>query len=99
METEKATKEESKAGSMLQRPRNIAKRYNQPRTGDQQKRKRNGGARSGREGGGGGSVKPSVRIKDFRARYWSYLFENFHRAVDEIYSVCETDESEIECQV
>ena len=43
--------------------------------------------------------KTSVKITDLRARYWSYLFENFHRAVDEIYCVCETDESAIECQV
>ncbi len=43
--------------------------------------------------------KTTVRITDLRARYWSYLFENFHRAVDEIYCVCETDESTIECQV
>lgn len=37
--------------------------------------------------------------KNIRARYWSYLFDNFHRAVDEIYSTCEHDESIIECKV
>ena len=37
--------------------------------------------------------------KNIRARYWSYLFDNFHRAVDEIYSTCEHDESIIECEV
>ena len=37
--------------------------------------------------------------KNLRARYWSYLFDNFHRAVDEIYSTCENDESIIECKV
>ena len=37
--------------------------------------------------------------KNLRARYWSYLFDNFHRAVDEIYATCDHDESIIECQV
>ena len=37
--------------------------------------------------------------KNIRARYWSYLFDNFHRAVDEIYNTCEHDESIIECEV
>lgn len=36
--------------------------------------------------------------KSLRARYWSYLFDNFHRAVDEIYGTCENDESIIECK-
>ncbi len=36
---------------------------------------------------------------DLRARYWSYLFDNLHRAVDEIYCTCEADESVVECQV
>lgn len=34
-----------------------------------------------------------------RAHYWSYLFDNFHRAVDQIYWTCEMDESELECEV
>lgn len=34
--------------------------------------------------------------KDLRARYWTFLFENLHRAVDEIYQTCEMDESIIE---
>eukprot|EP00794_Sanderia_malayensis_P010037 gene10037-11063_t len=33
-----------------------------------------------------------------RARYWSYLFENLQRAVDEIYETCDNDESIVECQ-
>jgi len=37
--------------------------------------------------------------KDLRARYWAYLFENLHRAVDEIYLTCEADESVVECKV
>ncbi|XP_046858949.1 S phase cyclin A-associated protein in the endoplasmic reticulum-like isoform X2 [Xenia sp. Carnegie-2017] len=35
---------------------------------------------------------------DLRARYWSYLFDNLKRAVDEIYTTCESDESVMECQ-
>lgn len=41
---------------------------------------------------------PGSRV-DLRARYWCYLFDNLHRAVDEIYITCEADESAIECQV
>jgi hypothetical protein len=35
---------------------------------------------------------------DIRVRYWSYLFDNFKRAIDEIYHTCESDESISECQ-
>lgn len=37
--------------------------------------------------------------KDLHARYWSFLFENLRRAVDEIYQTCETDDSVLECKV
>lgn len=36
---------------------------------------------------------------DFKARYWTFLFENLRRAVDEIYETCETDNSIAECKV
>ena len=39
------------------------------------------------------------RGTNFRARYWLHLFDNLYRAVDEIYSACEAEESVIECQV
>eukprot|EP00111_Clytia_hemisphaerica_P019304 TCONS_00056982-protein len=44
------------------------------------------------------SVTSFQTQKNLRARYWSYLFDNFHRAVDEIYTTCEHDESTIECK-
>lgn len=40
----------------------------------------------------------SGKKNDLRARYWSYLFDNLKRAVDEIYGTCEADESIVECQ-
>ena len=43
--------------------------------------------------------KPAGKKADLRARYWCYLFDNLHRAVDEIYCTCEVDESILECQV
>ena len=45
------------------------------------------------------SVTSFQSQKNLRARYWSYLFDNLHRAVDEIYTTCENDESLIECKV
>ncbi|XP_037082279.1 LOW QUALITY PROTEIN: S phase cyclin A-associated protein in the endoplasmic reticulum-like [Pollicipes pollicipes] len=36
--------------------------------------------------------------KGLHARYWSFLFENLRRAVDEIYQTCETDDSVLECK-
>lgn len=50
-------------------------------------------ALGGKEGG------RSANKSDVHARYWSYLFENLFRAVDEIYKTCEVDGSVIECQV
>lgn len=45
------------------------------------------------------SQSSTGKKSDLRARYWSYLFDNLKRAVDEIYSTCETDESTVECEV
>ena len=44
------------------------------------------------------SLKSPSRL-DLHARYWAYLFDNLHRAVDEIYKTCEVDNSIVECQV
>ena len=43
-------------------------------------------------------TRPATKA-DVHARYWSYLFGNLFRAVDEIYRTCEVDGSVIECQV
>ena len=51
-----------------------------------------GAARKLREGS-------PAKKPDLHCRYWSYLFDNLHRAVDEIYCTCEEDESVIECEV
>ena len=44
-------------------------------------------------------AKKAGKSLDLQARYWSYLFDNLHRAVDEIYCTCEADESILECEV
>ena len=41
----------------------------------------------------------SNKKDSLRARYWSYLFDNLQRAVDEIYKTCDNDESTVECEV
>lgn len=93
---------EKKACGTSELSKNNARRRIQFRNADKPKPRNKG------RGGGGSdlpiqdsdsSYKTKLRMRDFRARYWSYLFENFHRAVDEIYCVCETDESKLECQV
>lgn len=43
--------------------------------------------------------QPLVEKGNLQARYWSYLFDNLHRAVEELYTTCETNESVVECQV
>lgn len=35
---------------------------------------------------------------DSRARFWGMLIDNLKRSVDELYSACETDASEVECR-
>lgn len=41
----------------------------------------------------------NVKKSDIRSRYWTYLFDNLKRAVDEIYQTCENDNSVSECKV
>lgn len=41
---------------------------------------------------------PTSKFVDLKARYWSYLFDNLNRSIDEIYTTCEADENGIECE-
>ena len=56
-------------------------------------------SRSALGGKKGRTPASAVNRADVHARYWSYLFDNLFRAVDEIYRTCEMDGSVIECQV
>ena len=40
----------------------------------------------------------AVPAVDLKSRWWAYLFENLNRAVDELYTTCEVDESAVECE-
>ncbi|XP_065573461.1 S phase cyclin A-associated protein in the endoplasmic reticulum-like isoform X2 [Artemia franciscana] len=40
----------------------------------------------------------SCKKDDLQTKYWSLLFENLRRSVDEIYSVCESGECVVECK-
>ncbi|RDD45092.1 S phase cyclin A-associated protein in the endoplasmic reticulum [Trichoplax sp. H2] len=44
------------------------------------------------------SLQSIISRHNLKARYWSYLFDNLNRAVDEIYCVCENDENINGCQ-
>lgn len=91
---------DQKTNGTSQKPKNNARRRIQFKNADKSRKKnseRGNDPPTKKESDS--SSKTKLKIRDFRARYWSYLFENFHRAVDEIYCVCEADESKIECQV
>lgn len=51
------------------------------------------------DSGSDSSLKNIISRHNLKARYWSYLFDNLNRAVDEIYCVCENDENINGCQV
>ncbi len=38
------------------------------------------------------------RHRDDRARYWGHMLDTLKRTIDEIYTACEEDESEVECR-
>ncbi|CAF4445502.1 unnamed protein product, partial [Adineta steineri] len=35
---------------------------------------------------------------DFRSRYWTFLFDNLKRSIEQIYQTCEADQDPIQCQ-
>ncbi|VDP05471.1 unnamed protein product [Soboliphyme baturini] len=39
-----------------------------------------------------------ISVDDFKAQYWSYLFDNLRRTVDAIYEICQVDGSLIACK-
>ncbi|CAL8068491.1 unnamed protein product [Calicophoron daubneyi] len=43
-------------------------------------------------------TRPRLAEGEYRARYWGQMLDTLRRTIDEIYSACETDESEVECK-
>lgn len=41
----------------------------------------------------------SITENEYRARYWGQMLDTLRRTIDEIYSACEADDSEVECKV
>lgn len=36
---------------------------------------------------------------DLHSRYWTFLFDNLKRSVEQIYQTCESDQNVFQCQV
>ncbi len=36
---------------------------------------------------------------DIRSRYWTFLFDNLKRSIEQIYQTCESDRNILQCQV
>lgn len=36
---------------------------------------------------------------DIRSRYWTFLFDNLKRSIEQIYQTCESDQNILQCQV
>ena len=51
----------------------------------------------------GDSVSSSRRndspSSDFRSRYWTFLFDNLKRSIEQIYQTCESDQNPNQCHV
>ncbi len=41
----------------------------------------------------------SSRQSDFPSRYWTFLFDNLKRSIEQIYQTCESDQNPLQCQV
>ncbi len=38
-------------------------------------------------------------FSDIRSRYWTFLFDNLKRSIEQIYQTCQSDENPLQCQV
>lgn len=38
-------------------------------------------------------------IADLPSRYWTFLFDNLKRSIEQIYQTCESDQNPLQCQV
>ena len=36
---------------------------------------------------------------DVRSRYWTFLFDNLKRSIEQIYQTCQSDQNSLQCQV
>ena len=36
---------------------------------------------------------------DIRSRYWTFLFDNLKRSIEQIYQTCQSDPNPFQCQV
>lgn len=41
----------------------------------------------------------SPQQTDFSSRYWTFLFDNLKRSIEQIYQTCESDQNPAKCQV
>lgn len=41
----------------------------------------------------------SPRETDFPSRYWTFLYDNLKRSIEQIYQTCESDQNLLQCQV
>ena len=44
-------------------------------------------------------TQQSEQQSNLHVRYWTYLFDNLHRSIDEIFCACESDENVSGCHV
>ncbi|CAF4698064.1 unnamed protein product, partial [Rotaria socialis] len=44
------------------------------------------------------SRRTDSNSSDIRSRYWTFLFDNLKRSIDQIYQTCESDQNLLQCQ-
>ena len=45
------------------------------------------------------SRRTDSNSSDIRSRYWTFLFDNLKRSIEQIYQTCESDQNLLQCQV